>query len=172
MDYKIEAIDVLLCEDCILPRYVPLIPHKKTLLDNLIRNHRLSKSDCMTLSDDDLIEMGLPDEELAKLFRSFLVMYDVKPGKFKEIAAVAANEDEKKSFYQLYQLPGVKAVRARLYYDAGYKNLQKIAAASPEQIIRDTAELILQRALTIKPPLPKEVRTHIAVAKMLTLYAL
>ena len=99
MDYKIEAIDVLLCEDCILPRYVPLIPYKKTLLDNLIRNHRLSKSECMTLSDDDLIEMGLPDEELAKLFRSFLVMYDVKPGKFKEIAAVAANEDEKKSIY-------------------------------------------------------------------------
>lgn len=172
MDYRIEAMEVLLCEDCILQRYFPLIPYKAQLLKNLIENHCLTKTACLQLSDELLIEMGLPTVELANLFRQFLVMYDAKEAKLKEIDKVAANEAEAAAFRQLYLLPGVKAVRAKLYCDSGYTSLSEIAAALPEQIILDTSALILSQNLPLKPPLPKEVRTHIAVAKALTLYAI
>lgn len=107
---------------------------------------------------------------MGQLFRLFLNMYDVKPGKLKEIEKVSENEEEKKSFRELYQLPGVKAVRARLYASAGYSDLISIAAASPEQIISDTEKVILQNKPDLKVPLLKEVKTHIAVAKAFTIY--
>ena len=107
---------------------------------------------------------------MVHLFRSFLCMYDVKTSKMKEIVKVCENEEEKILFQQLYLLPGVKAVRARLYASANYTDLFKIAAASPQQIISDTEKVITQNRLNIKVPLFKEVRTHIAVAKMLTEY--
>ena len=171
MNYKIEAMDVLLSEDCILQRYFTLIQYKEMLIENLIKNHYFSKAECMELPDEILIEMGLPNDEVVRLFRNFMVMYDVKDSKFKDIKDIAANEAEADSFRELYLLPGVKAVRAKLYYDANYKSLSKIASAFPEQIIRDTSKVILQKGLKLKAPLPKEVRTHIAVAKAFTIYA-
>lgn len=171
MNYKIEAMDVLLNKDCILQRYFPLIPYKRMLIEHLIENHCFSKTECMELPDEILIEMGLPDYEAVRLFQDFMVMYDVKDSKFNDIKEIAVNEAEADSFRELYLLPGVKAVRARLYYDASYKSLSKIASAFPEQIIRDTSKVILQKGLKLKAPLPKEVRTHIAVAKAFTIYA-
>ena len=171
MDYRIEAIQVLLNEDCLLKRYYPLLPHKEQLLKNLLQNRCLTKTDCMHLSDEALIASGLPNHETAGLFRCFLVLYDPKESKFREIKKCAANEAEAASFRELYLLPGVKATRAKLYYDAGYRYLSQIASATPEQIIRDTSEIIRQKGLAWKAPLPKEVRTHIAVAKAFTVYA-
>lgn len=171
MDYRIEALAVLLNEDCLLQRYTPLIPYRDTLMENLSRNRVHTKAACLALSDDALLSMGLPSAEMVTLFRHFLVMYDAKESKMKEIEKVAADEAQAVSFRALYLLPGVKAVRAGLYCDAGYDSLRKIASASAEQIIRDTSHLILQKGLSLKAPLPKEVRTHIAVAKALTLYA-
>lgn len=171
MDYKIEAIRVLLNEDCVLQRYFPLIRYKEALVQNLSANGFRTKSDCVVLSDEDLIAMGLPNSELAALFRGFLTLYDAKASKFRDIANFAENEAEAAAFHKLYLLPGVKAVRAKLYRDAGYRTLDQIASASPEQIIRDTSSFILQRGLDLKSPLPKEVRTHIAVATALTVYA-
>ena len=170
MNYKIEAIDILLKEDCILQRYYPLIPYKTMLLHNILKNRYLSKEECLTLQDEVLIQMGLPDADMVQLFRLFLNMYDVKPSKLKEIQKVSENEEEKNVFQELYQLPGVKAVRVRLYASAGYSNLIKIAESSPEQIISDIARVIIHNKLELKVPLLKEARTHIAVAKALTVY--
>ncbi len=172
MNYKIEAIDFLLNEECILQRFYPLIQYKKLLMQNFLNNGYLSKEACLSLSDDVLIQMGLPDVDMANLFCSFLCMYDVKTSKMKEIVKVCKNEEEKILFQQLYLLPGVKAVRARLYASANYTDLFKIAVASPQQIISDTEKVITQNGLNIKVPLLKEVRTHIAVARMLTEYKL
>ncbi len=98
-------------------------------------------------------------------------MYDVKESKFRDIGASSANEEEAAAFRELYRLPGVKSARAGLYYHSGYRSLNAIASALPEQIIRDTTEQILRNGWNLKPPLPKEVRTHIAVAKVLTEYS-
>ncbi len=170
MDYKIEALNILLNEECLLQRYYPLIQYKNILLQNFFNNGFFSKADCLSLSDEALIQMGLPDADMVQLFRLFLNMYDVKSSKMKEIKKVIENEEEKILFQQLYLLPGVRAVRARLYASAGYTDLFEIAAASPEQIISDTTRVIIQNKLDIKVPLLKEVRTHIAVAKVLTEY--
>ena len=81
--------------------------------------------------DEVLIQMGLTTVEMVQLFHLFLNMYDVKPGKLQEIGKVSENEEEKKSFRELYQLPGVKAVRARLYASAGYSDLISIVGFDP-----------------------------------------
>lgn len=171
MDYRIEAFNVLLKEDCILQSCYPLIPFREELINKLKKSGIHTKKECMELSREQLLKMGLPDEKTADVFRRFLTMYDAKESKMKEIAKAAATEEEAVAFRQLYLLPGVKAMRARLYFDAGYKTLESIAAAVPEQILTDTAEVIGRKGLELKIPLPKEVRTHIAVAKAFTEYA-
>ena len=92
MDYKIEAIDILLNETCILQRYYPLIQYKKRLIKNLRKNQYFTKRECLNLPDETLIKMGLPGSESANLFRSFLTMYDIKESKLKEISRVVINE--------------------------------------------------------------------------------
>lgn len=171
MDYRIGAFEILLNENCILQRYYPLIPYKGILMDNLRNINCSSKSACMALPNETLIEIGLPNSEYVNLFRRFLVMYDVSDSKFRDIDAIAGNETEAKAFRELYLLPGVKSIRARLYCESGYGSLSKIACALPEQIIGDTSDLINRKGLSIKAPLLKEVRTHIAVAKTLTDFA-
>lgn len=171
MDYRVEALEILLNEDCILQRYYPLIPYKESLLENLKKINCSSKSECIALPDETLTALGLPSPELVSLFRRFLVMYDVRDSKFRDIDSIAANEAQAAAFRELYLLPGVKSTRALLYYDSGYSTLRKIASSLPEQILRDTGDLIARKGLTMKAPLPKEVRTHIAVAKALTEFA-
>lgn len=171
MNYKIDAIDILLNSDCILQKYYPLIQYKKDIINNLRKNNHFSKDECISLSDSILSEIGLSDPGLISLFRSFLVMYDVKPQKLREIEKICYNDDEKAcSFRELYLLPGVKAVRASLYYEAGYRFLKDIACATPEQIINDTSLVILNNRSDMKTPLLKEVKTHIAVAKVYTYF--
>ena len=46
---------------------------------------------------------------------------------------------------------------------AGYTDLEKIAAASPEEMISDTARVIAQNKSDVKAPLLKEVKTHIGM---------
>ena len=81
------------------------------------------------------------------------------------------SKEEYDAIKELYLLPGVKSTRARLYYDSGFRNLNKIATAQPEQIIQKTSELIVRNGLNLKVPLLKEVKTHIAVAKAFTEYS-
>lgn len=167
MNYKIEAIEILLNEDCILERYHSLIPYKTKLLNNLKKQGYNTKNDCFDLSDAALIKLGLPNKEASALFKRFLVMYDVKDSKLKEIESFDLDKKEAKAIASLYLLPGVKFTRAKLYYDSGYTSLAKIAKAKPEQIIEDTSKTIKTKGLDLKAPFLKEVKTHIAVAKVI-----
>lgn len=170
INYKIEAIDLLLQEDCILSRMYPLIPYKHTLIEHFQTTDCQTKEDCLKLSDDALLSAGLPDLDTAKLFKKFLVMYDIKPQKLKEIDAVCKTPEEAESFRELYHLPGVKRIRAVLYYRSGFRALKDIASASVKEIITRTAKTIMLQNLDCIVPLKKEVKTHIAVAKAFTYY--
>jgi len=167
-DYKIEAIKVLLNEDCILTKYYPLILYKDILVDNLYKMRCYTKSDCMELSDESLLEAGLADIGMVKLFKAFLTLYDINPTKLKEITAFCKESEEIQSFRELYHLPGVKSTRAMLYYKAGFHSLDDIANSSPQEIIAKTESIIREEKLSLKVPLMKEVKTHIAVARAFT----
>ena len=167
-DYKVEAMAILLNEDCILQRYVPLVPYKHDIIKNLKKLGCHIKSDCMKLSDRALLGIGLTDMEMVILFRNFLTLYDVKPAKLKEINSVCKTSEEIQSFQELYQLPGVKSTRAMLYYKAGLCSLETIAQSSAQDIIAKTEYVIKTEHLDLKVPLMKEVRTHIAVARAFT----
>lgn len=167
-DYKIEAIKVLLNEDCILARYYSLIPYKDILVENLNKIGCSTKSDCMKLSDAALLDAGLTDIGMVHLFRAFLALYDVKPTKLREITAVCKTKEEIQAFQELYQLPGVKSTRAMLYFKAGFHSLLDIAVSSPQEIIAKTENVIRKENLSLKVPLLKEVKTHIAVARAFT----
>lgn len=70
-------------------------------------------------------------------------------------------------FADLMRLPGVKNIRAELYFKSGFKTLKSMAASEPDEIIESTTEYIDKKNLEKSPPLPKEVATQIAWAKVL-----
>ena len=67
----------------------------------------------------------------------------------------------------LARLPGVKGIRARLYYDAGVDCIEKMAAWEPEALLKMTAEFVERTGFQGIAPLPKEVSSTIANAKRL-----
>jgi hypothetical protein len=67
----------------------------------------------------------------------------------------------------LARLPGVKGIRARLYYDAGVDCVEKMAACEAEALLALTAEYVARTGFDGIAPLPKEVSSTIANAKRL-----
>lgn len=170
-NYLIQGIEVLLQEDRILKCYIPLIPFKHQLVQGLLNRGSLTKDDCLALSDEALFEAGLP-EHLTGLFRRFLRLYNYKGRGVKDIPdAEDRSAEEITSLLELMRLPGVKAIRAQLYFHCGLKSLADFAAADAESLRAHITDVIAQDALPYSPPLPKELRTQIAVAKVFTEYA-
>lgn len=167
-DYRLEAIGLLLREDCILQAYAPLIPYKSMLVQRLGEMGCVRKSDVQKRTDVELMQAGLPDAAMAALFRKFLTLYDPRPQKMKEAAQAAPSPQQAAMMQELYLLPGVKSTRANLYIRAGLTSLEAVAQASPEEIIQACRRAIEQDKLAAKAPLMKEARTHIAVARAFT----
>ena len=67
----------------------------------------------------------------------------------------------------LARQPGVKGIRARLYYDSGVDNAEKLAAWEPEALLAITAEFVERTGFDGVAPLPKEVSSTIANARNL-----
>ena len=127
--------------------------------------HCKTKNDAVALTDTDFAEIGLTDAGCVHLFRRFLTLYDPNTQKFREIEKMTADPDERQAYTELYYLPGVKQTRASLYYKAGYRSLRDFVNTTPEEVRVRTAHVISECGLSCIVPLPKEIRTHIAVAK-------
>lgn len=67
----------------------------------------------------------------------------------------------------LARIQGLKAIRARLYYDAGADTLEKLASWEPEALRQMLAEFVERTGFDGIAPLPKEVASAIATAKRL-----
>ena len=67
----------------------------------------------------------------------------------------------------LARLPGVKGIRARLYYDAGVQSVESFAAWEPEALRLMVTEYAARTGFVGVPPLPKEVSSTIANARKL-----
>ena len=164
-NYRIEALGILLNKDCLIERYYPLLEFKEILIDGLLSLGCVRKNDIAQLKDEALSEIGLPDADRIRLFRRFLTIYDPDPRKFREISQLCSDPAEQAAFSELYCLPGVKYTRASLYFLSGYRSLSDLANAACDEVINKTAAAIAANQLSCIVPLPKEVRTHIAVAK-------
>jgi hypothetical protein len=67
----------------------------------------------------------------------------------------------------LARLPGVKGIRARLYYAAGVDTVAKMAAWEPEPLRLMVTEYVERTGFDGIPPLPKEVSSTIENARRL-----
>jgi len=67
----------------------------------------------------------------------------------------------------LARLPGVKGIRARLYYDAGVDSVEKLAQWQPKALCLMMTEFVERTGFDGLPPLPKEVSSTIANAQKL-----
>lgn len=164
-NYRIENLRLLLNEDCLAERYYPLIAYKEKLIAECQSQNVKTKNEFAECSDEKLREMGL-DEGTIRLLRKFLTIYEPNEQKFKEIEKITTDEAERKAFYELYHLPGVKQVRATLYYRSGYRTLKELAVSTEEEVLARTKKTIEEQNLSCIVPLPKEVRTHIVIANV------
>ncbi|NHI90030.1 MAG: DUF4332 domain-containing protein [Candidatus Thorarchaeota archaeon] len=67
----------------------------------------------------------------------------------------------------LARIQGVKGIRARLYYDAGFDLLEKLRNVTPETLLAVTREFVKRTGFDGIAPLPKEAQSAIATAKKL-----
>jgi hypothetical protein len=67
----------------------------------------------------------------------------------------------------LARLPGVKGIRARLYYDAGVNGVRGMALWEPESLRKMVADYVERSGFSGLPPLPKEVSSTVANARRL-----
>jgi hypothetical protein len=85
----------------------------------------------------------------------------------KETGVPLAAITELVKLADLARLPGVKAIRARLYYDAGIDSVEKIASWEPEALRMRLAAFVERTGFDGIPPLPKEVSSTVANARKL-----
>jgi hypothetical protein len=67
----------------------------------------------------------------------------------------------------LARLPGVKGIRARLYFDAGIDSVAKLARWEPEALRKKVTAYVERTGFDGIPPLPKEVSSTVANARKL-----
>jgi len=67
----------------------------------------------------------------------------------------------------LSRLPGVKGIRARLYYDAGVHSVEKLAGWEPDALRVMLEKWVARTGFDGIAPLPKEVSSTIANARKL-----
>jgi hypothetical protein len=67
----------------------------------------------------------------------------------------------------LSRLPGVKGIRARLYYDAGIDTVEKMADWEPEALVETIREFVKRTNFRGVPTLPQEARSTIKTAREL-----
>lgn len=164
-DYCIEALEILLKEDCLAERYYPLIPYRTRLIAGFRSLGCRTRDEAAALPDEVFAGMGLKDDGTVRLLRKFFTLYDPNPAKFREIEKAVPDPEERRAYGELYFLPGVKQTRASLYFKAGYRSLADFLNTSAEDVLERTGRAVSEYGLSCIVPLPKEVRTHIAVAK-------
>lgn len=67
----------------------------------------------------------------------------------------------------LARIPGIKGIRARLYYEAGIDSIENLASWDADQLLETTARFVEESGFDGIAPLPKEVRSGIAKARRL-----
>lgn len=185
LDDLIDSIDL----NSTLSRYYPLIEFKEQLKKTLKENNIIRKEEYNSEKLKDLFR-----EDIIRLFSFAIHLYDFKPRKLKELDFIdpiiidelnsikinnsgdfilyyLSNKDKKYQYFydicNLMRLPGVKGIRAKLYYDCGFKSFDDFVCKKAEDIQKIISDFINENERKESCPLPKEISTHIAVAKII-----
>lgn len=162
-NYYMNDLIQSLESDIVMERYYPLIDHKGELTAILDRNGAIRKDQVSDAVIEDIrIMLG---ESVSGLFTRFIHIYDFNKSKLREIKD-HTGKTEYEDLAGLLRLPGVRLLRAELYYSSGV-TLSVLAEKSTEEV-RDMVRDYIQRENRVEiVPQPKEVNCHREVAKMI-----
>lgn len=150
-------------EETTMERYWPLIAYREDLL-SFLKEQGIIFRDDVTGDIIEKISHSFGDEA-ARLFVRFIHIYDFNKSKLREIKQYSGTE-QYAPLSDLLRLPGVRILRAELYYNSGVT--LEILANEPTAVIRDRIGKYIQREnRTETVPFVKEVNCHKEVAKMI-----
>lgn len=184
-NYKlIDMIDGLEL-DSVISRFYPLIENKEKLLSLFKKNNMIYKNDVNL----EMLSSDFSQTTLNLLFL-YLHLYDYKKRSIREFEEndqmllsslsykstydILSDEREDiselvriKQLANLMRLPGVKYIRANLYYLTGFKDFRSFFKYNPQTIQEIISDYIIKNNRNEHVPLLKEIKTHVAVARMI-----
>lgn len=162
-NYYMNDLISSLKKDVVMERYYPLINYKEeltTILNkaSVVRKNQISES----VIEDIEKKLG---KDISNCFVRFIHIYDFNKSKLRDIKDYVGTK-EYDSLADLLRLPGVRVLRARLYYNSGI-TLKELAEKSTEDIRTMIRDYIQRENRDEIIPQPKEVNCHREVAKMI-----
>ena len=162
-NYYMDDLIGSLEKDIVMERYYPLIDHKGELTAILNKAGAIRKDQvCDAVTEDIRMLLG---EAVSGLFSRFIHIYDFNTSKLREIKGYIGTE-KYDALAALLRLPGVKLLRAELYFNSGV-TLEVLAEKSTEDIRNMVGDYIRREKRPEIIPKPKEVNCHRAAAKMI-----
>jgi len=162
-NYYIDDLIGALEKDIVMERYYPLIDYKGELTAILNKYGVVRKENVSNEVIED-IRMRLGDA-ISILFARYIHIYDFNKSKLREIKGYAGTK-EYEPLSNLLRLPGVRLLRAELYFNSGV-TLEVLAEKSTEDIRNMVCDYIQRENRSEITPQPKEVNCHREVAKMI-----
>ena len=162
-NYYVNDLINSLKKDVVMELYYPLINYKEELISiiskvGVVRKNQISE----TVIEDIEKILG---KDISNSFARFIHIYDFNKSKLRDIKDYAGTK-EYDSLADLLRLPGVRALRAKLYYNSGV-TLKILAEKSTEDIRAMVCNYIQRNRREEIIPQPKEINCHREVAKMI-----
>ena len=162
-NYYVKDLISSLKKDVVMDRYYPLINYKEELT-SILNKYRIDRKDQISKTIIEDIKKTLGDD-ISSIFVRYIHIYDFNKTKLNDIKDYVGTK-EYDSLAELLRLPGVRALRALLYYNSGV-TLKVLAKKSTEEIHDMVSKYIVRENRKEIIPQPKEVNCHREVAKMI-----
>jgi len=162
-NYYLDDLIASLERGIVMGRYYPLIDHKGSLTEILNQAGAVRKEQVSDVIIADI--RAMLGDDVSRLFARFIHIYDFNKSKLREIKGYAGTK-EYDALSDLMRLPGVRLLRAELYFNSGV-TLAVLAEKSTEDIRKMVCDYIQRENRSEIIPQPKEVNCHRAVAKMI-----
>ena len=162
-NYFVNDLINSLKKDVVMERYYPLIDFKEELITILNKTGVVRKNDVSeTVIEDIKRELG---KNISSIFTRYIHIYDFNKSKLNDIKDYVGTK-EYDGLAGLLRLPGIRVLRALLYYNSGV-TLKMLATKSTEDIRSMVSDYIERENRQEIIPQPKEVNCHREVAKMI-----
>lgn len=150
-------------EDTTMERYWKLIPVRDELICELDRLGVVFRDDVTEEVLGKLADRF--GEDTVRLLARFLHIYDFSKAKLKDIRQIE-DAEEYAALADLLRLPGVRLLRAQLYYSSGV-TLEVLYDTPTEEIQSMVRRYVEREGRAESVPFAKEINCHREVAKMI-----